>query len=220
VFGSLALLAALAMIGSAIAGIVGLERNRDSTGYFTTHTHHYQTSSYALSTESLNVGGVTGALEAGLLRLRITATSNDAAKPLFIGIARTADVNGYLARVEHDELRDINFEPFKIDYRRLGSGAPTALPSTQRFWQTLASGTGTQTISWPVKKGRWSAVVMNADGSRNVGVDAQLAARLSGAWWFVAAFIALGALSLLAGIALLRSGARRSSQPTPVTKEA
>jgi hypothetical protein len=138
VFGSLALLAALAMIGSAIAGIVGLERNRDSTGYFTTHTHHYQTSSYALSTESLNVGGVTGALEAGLLRLRITATSNDAAKPLFIGIARTADVNGYLARVEHDELRDINFDPFKIDYRRLGSGAPTALPSTQRFWQAPA----------------------------------------------------------------------------------
>jgi hypothetical protein len=62
---------------------------------------------------------------------------------------------------------------------------------------------------------------MNADGSRNVGVDAQLAARLSGAWWFVAAFIALGALSLLAGIALLRSGARRqASQPTPLTKEA
>ena len=77
-FGSLALLAALALIGSAIAGIVGLETNRDATGYFVTHTHHYQTSSYALSTESLNVGGVTGALEAGLVRLRISATSNDA----------------------------------------------------------------------------------------------------------------------------------------------
>jgi hypothetical protein len=215
VLGSLCLLAALALIGSAIAGIFGLETNRDATGYFVTHTHHYETHAYALSTESLDVGGITGALEAGLVRLRLTATSDDTAKPLFIGIARTTDVDRYLARVAHDELRDINFDPFKIDYVRLGTGAPRTLPSTQSFWQTRASGTGPQTISWPVEKGRWSAVVMNADGSRHVGVDAQLAARISGAWWFVAAFIALGALSLAGGIALLRSGLRR-----PASEEA
>jgi hypothetical protein len=220
VFGSLGLLAGLALIGGAVAAIVGLETNRDSTGYFVTHTHHYQTSSYALSTESLNVGGITGALEAGLVRLRIAATSPDAAKPLFIGIARTKDVNRYLARVEHDELRNINFEPFRIDYRRLGTGAPPALPVRQSFWRVRASGTGTQTISWPVKKGQWTALVMNADGSRNVSVDTQLAARLAGAWWFFAAAFVLGALSLAGGIALVRSGARRqASQPTSVTRE-
>ena len=209
VLGSVALLFALASIGSAIAAIVGLETNRDATGYLVTHTHHYQTSSYALSTQSLNVGGVTGALETRLLRLRIAATSDDATKPLFMGIARTADVNRYLARVQHDELRDIGFDPFKVVYRRLGTGAPAALPSAQTFWQTRTTGTGTQTISWPVKNGHWSAVVMNADGSRTVGVDAQLAARLSGAWWFVAALLAIGALSLVGGIALVRSGARK-----------
>ena len=211
VFGSLGLLTALALLGGAIAATVELETNRDGTGYFVTHTHHYQTSSYALSTESLNVGGVTGALEAGLVRLRIAATSSNGAKPLFIGIARTRDVDRYLARVEHDELRDIRFDPFKIDYRRLGSGAPTA-PSTQSFWRARASGTGTQTLSWPVEKGKWTVVAMNADGSRNVNVDAQLAAHLSGAWWFVAAFIALGALSLAGGVALLRLGLRGQSR--------
>jgi hypothetical protein len=220
VFGSLGLLVGLALIGGAIAGIVGLENNRDASGYFVTHTHHYQTSSYALSTESLNVGSVTGALESSLLRLRITATSNNAAKPLFVGIARTEDVARYLALVQHDELRDINFDPFKVAYRRIGTGAPRALPSTHDFWQTRASGTGMQTISWPVKKGQWSAVVMNADGSRNISVDAQVAARLSGAWWLVAAFIALGALSLAGGIALVRSGARKeASQPAAASKE-
>jgi hypothetical protein len=207
--GSLALLAALALFGSATAAIFGLETNRDSTGYFVTHTHHYQTPSYALSTESLNVGGVTGALEAGLVRIRIDATSTSAAKPLFLGIARTEDVDNYLARVQHDELRDIRFDPFKIDYRRLGTGAPRARPSTQSFWQTSASGTGAQTITWPVEKGHWSAVVMNADASRSVSADARLAARLSGAWWFVAAFIGLGTLALVGGIALIRSGTRR-----------
>jgi hypothetical protein len=214
VFGSLCLLLALALLGGAIAGIFGLENNRDATGYFVTHTHHYRTSSYALSTESLNVGSATGALETSLLRLRITATSRDVAKPLFIGIARTEDVARYLARVKHDELRDISFDPFKVDYRRIGAGAPAALPSAKSFWQTSASGTGTQTISWPVKSGQWSAVVMNADGSRNVNIDAQLAARLSGAWWFVAGFLALGALLLLGGIALVRSGARKHAPET------
>jgi hypothetical protein len=208
-FGSLCLLLALAFLGSAVAGIYGLENNRDATGYFVTHTHHYQTPSYALTTESLNVGSVTGAFETSLFRLRITATSDHAGKPLFIGIARTRDVVRYLARVKHDELRDINFDPFKVDYRPLGAGAPTALPSAQSFWQKHASGTGTQTINWPVKSGQWSAVVMNADGSRNVAVDAQLAARLSAAWWFVVALLALGALALAGGILLVRSGLSR-----------
>jgi hypothetical protein len=211
VFGSICLLLALAMFGTAVAGIVGLENNRDATGYFVTHTHHYETHAYALSTESLNVGGVTGGLEAGLVRLRLTATSMDGAKPLFVGIARTADVNRYLAGVAHSELRDISFDPFKIDYLPLGTGAPSALPSAQAFWQTSSTGTGRQTISWPVKEGHWSAVVMNADGSRHISVDAQLAARLSGTWWFVGAFIALGAVSLLGGIALVRSAIRKEA---------
>jgi hypothetical protein len=211
VSGSLGLLAALALIGGAIAATVELETKRDGTGYFATHTHHYQTSSYALSTESLDVGGVTGALEAGLVRLRIAVTSRNGTKPLFIGIARTADVDRYLTGVERDELRNIEFNPFKIDYRRLGGDAPTA-PSTQSFWQARAGGTGTQTLSWPVEKGKWTFVAMNADGSRSVSVDAQLAAHLSGAWWFVAAFVALGALSLAGGVALLRLGLRGNSR--------
>ena len=204
--GGLGLVVALALIGGAIAGIVGLETKRDATGYFVTHTHRYHTPTYALSTESLNVGGVTGALEAGLVRLRIGATSEDAAKPLFIGVARTDDVDRYLARVGHDELRDIKLDPFKIVYRRLAAGVPRALPSTQTFWQARSGGTGTQLIDWAVKQGRWTAVVMNADGSRDVSVDAQLAARLAGAWWFVAAAFVLGALALAGGVVLLRSG--------------
>lgn len=185
VLGSLGVLAALAFLAGGGALTWALQTHRDGSGYVTTHTRHYQTSSYALSTESLNVGGITGALEDRLGRLRITATSSVATKPLFVGIARTEDVNRYLARVEHDELRDIETDPFRIDYQRLGAGAPPALPTTRSIWRAHATGSGTQTVSWPVEKGRWSAVVMNADGSRNVSVDAQLAARVAGVWWIV-----------------------------------
>ena len=77
------------------------------------------------------MGGTTAALEDRLGRLRLTATSAVAAKPLFVGIARTEDIDRYLAGVEHDELRDIEFDPFRIDYRRLGAGAQPALPTAR-----------------------------------------------------------------------------------------
>jgi hypothetical protein len=51
-------------------------------------------------------------------------------------------------------------------------------------------------------------VVTNADGSRRVSVDAQLAARVSGVWWIVTALLVLGGLSLAGGGALVDSGAR------------
>jgi hypothetical protein len=217
VLGSLGLLGALAFLAGGGALTWALQTHRDGSGYFTTSTHHYQTSSYALSTESLDVGGATGALEDRLGRLRLTATSTVAEKPLFVGIARAEDVDRYLAHVEHDELRDIESDASSIDYRRLGAGAPQALPATQSIWRAHATGTGTQTISWPVEKGHWSAVALNADGSRNVSLDARLAARVSHVWWIVIGLFVIGGLSLADGGALVYSGARTRAQ---VTEEA
>jgi hypothetical protein len=208
VFGSLGLLAALAFIGGAGALTWALGTQRDGSGYFTTSTHHYQTLSYALSSESLDVSGLKGTLEAGLARLRLTVTSADAAKPLFVGIAPASDVERYLARVQHDELGDLELDPFKVEYRPQGGGAPAALPATQSFWRAKATGTGTQTISWPVEKGHWSAVVMNADGRPTVSVDAQIAAHAAYIWSIVVALFVLGGLSLLGGAVLVWRGVR------------
>ena len=215
--GSVGLLGALAFLVGGGALTWALQTHRDGSGYFTTNTDHYQTSSYALSTESLDVGGMTGALEDRLVRLRLTATSTVAAKPLFIAIARTEDVDRDLAHVEHDELRDNESDASSIDYRRLGAGAPTALPNTRSIWRAHATGSGTQTVSWPVEKGHWSAVAMNADGRRNVSLDARLAARVSHVWWIVIGLFVVGGLSLAGGGALVYSGARTQA---PVTEEA
>jgi hypothetical protein len=191
--------------------------HRDNSGYFTTNTRQYQTPTYAISTESLDVGGITGALGDRLVRLRLTVTSNDASKPLFIAIARTEDVDRYLAQVEHDELEDMDSDASGIDYRPRDGGAPPQLPATQNIWRAHTTGTGTQTISWPVEEGHWSAVVMNADGSRNVSIDAQLAARVSHVWWIVIGVFVVGGLLLAGGCALVYRGVRT---PAPVIKQA
>src|ERR671911_371429 len=75
VLGSAGLLGALAFLAGGGALTWALQTHRDGSGYFATNTHHYQTSSYALSTESLDVGDITGVLVDRLVRLRLAATS-------------------------------------------------------------------------------------------------------------------------------------------------
>jgi hypothetical protein len=84
-----------------------------------------------------------------------------------------------------------------------------AAPASQDFWGAQASGSGTQTISWPVEEGEWSVVAMNADGSRNVSVDARLGARVPSLHWFAIAFLAGGGLVLLIGGGLIYLGTRQ-----------
>jgi hypothetical protein len=217
VLGSLGLLVALTLVGSAAAATWALETHGDGSGYLTLDTHRFETSSYALQGQSLDVNTKSPiwALADHLGRVRITATSTRAAKPLFVGIARTEDADRYLAGVAHDEARELELDPVRVEYRRFGGGAPAAVPAARSFWRAHATGTGTQRIDWPIEKGRWTVVAMNGDGSRSVSLDAQLAARVSSAWWIVAGLFVLGGLSLLGGGALVYSGARTRS---PVTK--
>lgn len=75
----------------------------------------------------------------------IRATDDEA---LFVGVGPTSSVTSYLAS---------------------GWGAP----SEQTFWAHSADGTSA-VVDWDIEPGRWTAVVMNADGSP--GVDATVQA--------------------------------------------
>jgi hypothetical protein len=55
---------------------------------------------------------------------------------------------------------------------------------------------------------------MNADGSRNVSIEARLAARVSDVWWIVIVLFVVGGRSLASGGALVYSGARTQAQVT------
>ncbi len=218
VFGSLGVLAALAFIAGGGALSWALETQRDGNGYFTTATHRFNTSSYALASQSLKVDTEwpSWALGDHFARVRITVTSTEAAKPVFLGIAPTDAVNRYLAGVEHDRIVHLDTQPFTVDYFRVSGGAPAGLPAAQSFWRVRASGTGTQTVAWPIEKGQWSAVAMNADGGRQVSIDAVFGARVPFLWWVVAGLLVLGGLSSFGGGALMYAGARARA---PRTKE-
>lgn len=147
---------------------------RDAQGFYTTPVERFDTSTYAL-TSGVNFGArperddfVWWSRGIGTVKLQATAA---AGKPLFIGVARRADVDRWLSGSAYERVTNLHFGPFRTETLvSNGELGPTA-PTTQTFWVESTAGTGTQTLRWPAESGRWSVVVMNADGSRGVSAD-------------------------------------------------
>jgi hypothetical protein len=213
VFGSIGILVALALLAVGGAAIWGMSQ-RDESGYFTSASHRLATPTYAIVSETLDVANDTPAwvFDDHFATVRIQATSS---QPVFVGIGRTSDVARYLAGVRYDRVENVDVDPFSASYVRRGGTAQPGAPADETFWRVKASGAGTQTISWQLEKGNWSAVAMNADGSPNVSVATSFGARVPFFKWVAIGFLAGGALALLAGSLLVYFGARTPRTVAP-----
>jgi hypothetical protein len=209
---------ALVSLGLLTAGGVMLwgDSQRDAQGYVSTGSDPFATATYALATDNLDVntdgpGWATSTDTYGRIRLAVTSNAN---KPVFVGIAPTGDVSRYLRSSSHDIVEDISYSPFDVDYRHHGGDWQPAAPATKRFWAASVQGTGTQTLTWDVRDGNWSVVVMNADASRGVDVDMSAGAKID--FLEPAGWVSLGGgvLLLLAAAGLVYAGARRP-RPRP-----
>ncbi|WP_416954195.1 hypothetical protein ACNKF0_17870 [Nocardioides sp. T5] len=92
----------------------------------------------------------------------------DTSTPLFVGVAATSDVDGYLGDVSRDTLRD--FRVGRAVLRTTDGGAPATPPSDQTFWVAQAIGTDA-TLTWDLEDGDWTIVLMRADGTTGVSAD-------------------------------------------------
>jgi hypothetical protein len=210
VFGSLLALLALAFLAGGGAG-VWAQTQRDADGFYTTSAHTFKSSGYAVATDNLDIGGSGPKWVFGdhFARIRITASSTGSSAPVFIGIGPTADINRYLAGVPHDQIADIETDPFSTSYQTVeGTSKPTA-PGAQTFWRARASGAGSQTLTWPVESGQWSVVAMNGDGSRPVSVEAKLGARVPSLRWLTIGLFGAAGVLILGSGALMFFGLRK-----------
>ncbi len=188
-------LIALVSLGLLTAGGWGLfgDSGKDDQGFFSSGYERYATTTHAVTTENLDMDldGPIGLLDEGLFgTLRLEAQSRDD-KPVFVGIARTRDVDAYLAGAARDVVTDLEFSPFEVDYDRVAGERRPRAPRAQDFWAASAHGRGTQTLSWDVADGDWSVLVMNAGGS--AGVDARIDTGVKLPWLTPLAWSLLGA---------------------------
>ncbi|MEP6953406.1 MAG: hypothetical protein ABI950_05005 [Solirubrobacteraceae bacterium] len=172
---------AVLAIGMFAAGGASLyaDTKKDDRGFISTAAHGFAGTGYAVATDDLDVNGVpsgvVGDVSYGKVRLQVTPR---AGKPVFVGIARTESVSAYLRRSPHSILTDVSFDPFRADYRAHAGTEKPFSPGAQRFWAVSSEGQGRRTITWNVRGGHWSIVVMNADGSRGVDAGVRAGARV------------------------------------------
>jgi hypothetical protein len=220
-----ALLASLLVLGGSLALYGEVEKNND--GYLTTDSERFTADTRALATENLDMdlGGGDWVVEPGDLgKVRLEAESRDG-KPLFVGIARTSDVERYLSGVPHTTVDHVEagpFDSFDADYTRHMGHTRPASPEHAGIWAASNQGLGTQTVDWEIEDGDWSVVVMNADGS--LGVDADISAGADIPFLNELGWTALGSGSfvLVLGIGLVVLAVRRPrgddpSAPAPTT---
>jgi hypothetical protein len=203
--------ALLGLFGLALFGGGGTalwaDRTQRDAGYATTGVHKFSTGGAALATVHTHLGGAgTGWLYApGLMdKVRIRVTPADGRAPLFVGVARSADVDRYLSGVRHTVISEF----WKEQVDEVAGGAAKSVPGEQDFWVASSTGSGRQTVDWKPADGDWTVVVMNADGRPRLDIGADLGARFPALPWIGLGLLVAGAV-FMAGGALLIVGALR-----------
>ena len=183
---------ALAVLGAAV---------RDDDGYVMSSREQLDSHGAAIVSESVNLRD--SVWEDVLGRARIEASSRSGGS-VFVGIARTADVEAYLSGVAHSVVDDSVVLDDQPEGRAvIGKGRATP-PAEQGFWAVSATGTGTQTVTWKVEQGDWTVVVMDSSGRSPVDADVAIGSTLPVLDLPGALLLLLGAgLGLLAALLLV-----------------
>ena len=210
ILGSILALTGVGMLAGGGAATVIHLTQRDDDGFLTSSTEQLSSDGYAVTTEGIDLAGVDEWLvERGVGRVRVRAESR--LRPVFVGIAREASLDRYLAATAHDELREIN----PARYRSRDGGPPPTAPAQADIWVASAAGGGAQTIEWDAREGQWAVAVMNADGSRAVAADVSVGAKLAVLPWIGGALLLLGLLGVAVGGGLIGIAARGHAGTTP-----
>jgi hypothetical protein len=207
VIGALLVLISLVLLGCGGTGMWAYLTQRDG-GYVTTGVHKFSTVGSALATEPTHLGsGGAGWLYSPTLlgKVRIRVTPANPGPPLFVGIARSKDVERYLAGVDHTVVSDF----WGNEVEPVGGGRPSSPPGSHPFWVASSTGAGRRSLVWKPADGKWTVVVMNADGRPRVDIGADLGARMPALPWIALGLLVGGVVFMAGGVLLIVGAIRR-----------
>ena len=223
VLGSIGLILGLALAAGGGLVLVAQSAFRDAQGFFVSGTHPFASEGYAITSQRVDLGvnPERGASQiGGIFTLRLRVASSDG-KDIWIGIAPSSDVDSYLGSAEHDEVTDVSRGPFRPHYRHVDGPAIPAAPARETIWVQRESGPGQQTLRWRPRPGKWTVVVMNADGSRGVAARMSIGVRVRFLTWIGVGLLIAALLAFIGGGLMLYFGVRAPRQkgapPVPET---
>ena len=218
IFGGIMLLVAFGLLMSGGAILWTQTAITDQSGYMMTGPAHLNVDSYAIVQSGVDVhmdgSWMMNPSNRDIVSVKISATSNND-EPIFVGIATQQYAQSYLNNVNIDKLISYEWVPNRTmssgtpTYQTIPGGAPSSSPTAQIFWVAQSSGAGTQTVTWTPTTGEYWVVVMNADGSKVVDVNAQVGARVTVLSWVGWGLLFGGLILAFAGVTTVYFGAFR-----------
>jgi hypothetical protein len=218
VVGAVLAVTSLGLLGAGGTALWADQTQRDGDGFVTSDALALSTTTSALVTEPLDVT-LEGAGDAFWLRRTLGTVRAEVQAPagqeVFVGLARSGDVDRYLRGVAVDRVVDVTGD--EVTYDRRAGSAVADLPADQDFWVASASGSGPLDLDWEVESGRWAVVVMDPDAEPGVAADVRVGATVPALFELAIGLIAAGGVLLAAGATLLvvaAAGARRTHPPS------
>ena len=207
VVGALALLPGLGMLAGGTAIVIAQAAATD--GYFTFTPDRVESDGVAVITDDAWLDADDGGpwvLDFLDLDVRLRVDGAGASDEVFVGIARTSDVERYLDGAPHSIVDEIDGRV--VRYRQEPGDASVTSPLDLDIWVASASGADEQEITWEARGGRWSVVVMNADGTADVAAHVEVGARSDAVTPIAITLMVLGGVTVLTGVGLIVFGVR------------
>lgn len=201
-----------ALAALAGAGVLAVHlAARDDDGYYSSPAERVTADGYAVTVSDVDLSD-DDAVEAirsviGRVRVQVDPAGE---RSLFVGIARTRDLDRYLDGVAYSEVNEV--EGNDVRYEQHAGGAPATRPARQDFWEASADGFGEQTLDWEVDEGNWSIAVLNADAAQGVDAKASVAVKSKALLWVGLGLFALALAMAGGGIAMVVADRRRRSR--------
>ncbi len=197
---------AVTSLGLAIPGFALLvvdQTARDSDGFLMSPAQTFRSSTYAVTSgaQHLHADAPSDLAPSALLGdTKLTATATDGTS-VFVGIGPAAEVESYLAGVEHATVTRITDRG--VVYRTTPGGAPAGSPLEEDFWVAESSGPGQHQVTWSPENGDWAVLVMNQDATPGVAVTMTVGAELPAMPWIIGILLALAGVSLVLAVILI-----------------
>jgi hypothetical protein len=215
VIGSMMAMTALGLLSGGVALKIGDSVLRDDDGYVMSSTQRYDSPGLAVTSENVDLNSDSANFNLAsrwLGTVKVEAESRTA-DSVFVGIARTSDVDGYLRGVAHTVVTDPSGNHGDPETEYVPGDRPTLRPADESFWVTSAQGTGQQVVTWEPEDGDWTIVVMNAEGTAPVRADVAAGAEVPIVDNVAIGLMAAGFVLLVFAVLVLVLAIRRRRTP-------
>ena len=212
VAGALALFPGFGMLAGGTAAAIAQGVATDD-GYFTFTPDRVASDGVAVVTDDAWLDADDGGpwvLDWLDVDVRLRADGAGSTDDVFVGIARTADVEAYLDGTAYSVVEEIDGRDIRYRQEPGDSSVVTSLdaPEDLDIWVASARGTGEQELEWEARGGRWTVVVMNGDGTPDLSADVEVGVRSDAVTPIAVTLMVFGGLTVLAGIGLIVFGVR------------